>query len=61
VDHRLATAACAFSVAGTMGNRNVLSHLPMSDIAYLIGAGLRLDEQVDVQRRKLVLQLSAVA
>ena len=34
------TRACAFSLAGTIGSRTVLAHLPISDIAYLIGAGL---------------------
>jgi len=34
------TAVCAFSLAGTIGSRTVLAHLPISDIAYLIGAGL---------------------
>jgi len=43
-----------------MGNRNVLSHLPMGDIAYLIGCGLA-PTTVNVQRRKLVCSFSAVA
>ena len=34
------TAFCAFSDAGTIGSRTEFSHLPISDIAYLIGAGL---------------------
>ena len=34
------TAVCAFSLVGTIGSRKLLLHLPMSDIAYLIGAGL---------------------
>src|SRR5512146_2676451 len=34
------TATRAFSLAGTIGRRTVSAHLPISDIAYLIGAGL---------------------
>src|SRR5207247_108095 len=34
------TAVCAFSLAGTIGSRSVLAHLPISDSAYLISAGL---------------------
>jgi len=33
------TAAWAFSLAGTMGSRTFVEHLPISDSAYLIGAG----------------------
>ena len=33
------TAVCAFSVAGTMGKRTLGEHFPISDNAYLIGAG----------------------
>src|SRR6185503_14521352 len=34
------TAARAFSLAGTIGRRTFSEHLPISDIAYLTGAGL---------------------
>ena len=34
------TATRAFSLAGTIGSRTVSVHLPISDIAYLTGAGL---------------------
>jgi len=53
------TAACAFSVAGTIGRRNVLAHLPISDSAYLIGRRAGLDKEIDVQRRELVLQFQS--
>src|SRR5579885_1305758 len=33
------TAACALSLAGTIGSRTILAHLPSSDSAYLTGAG----------------------
>ena len=51
------TAACAFSLAGTIGSRSALAHLPISDSAYLIGRWVGFHEQIDVQWRELVLQL----
>src|SRR5262249_56104231 len=53
------TAACAFSVAGTIGSLTVLAHLPMSDIAYLIGAGLVSTNRLVCSSASLSCSLSA--
>ena len=55
------TALCAFSVAGTIGSRTVLAHLPMSDMAYLIGAGLVSTNRLMCSGLSLSCSLSAVA
>src|ERR1035441_7830621 len=54
------TAACAFSLAGTMGSRTVLAHLPISDMAYLIGAGLVSTKRLMCNGASLSCSLSAV-
>ena len=53
----LRTATRVGSDTGTIGSRSFSSILPSSDIAYLIGDGLELDEKIGVQRHQLVMQL----
>ena len=55
------TAVCAFSLAGTIGSRTVLAHLPISDIAYLIGAGLVSTNRLICKGVSLSCSLSAAA
>ena len=50
------TAACVFSVAGTIGRRTVLAHLPISDSAYLTGAGLVSTNRLMCSGAQLVLK-----
>ena len=50
--HGLAHRRLVFSETGTMGSRTVSAHLPISDSAYLTGAGLVSTEQIDVQRHR---------
>ena len=52
---------CAFSLAGTIGNRTVLAHLPISDIAYLIGAGLVSTNRLMCNGASLSCSFKAVA
>src|SRR5580698_1024184 len=53
------TAACAFSVAGTIGSRRVFEHLPISESAYLTGAGLVSTNRLICKGVSLSCNLSA--
>ena len=55
------TAACAFSLAGTIGSRSVLAHFPISESAYLIGAGLVSTNRLMCNGASLSCSFSAAA